>query len=394
MDLDEITVAVAAAVGLAEGPAGVRDVLRAVAWHEPIAARDLSRATELPVPIVTAVCGELRRRGVVDQTRPVRLTLAARTELARASPHLAAACQRCDGLGMRIPPEVESLAPLLEEVAAGAPPARMELDQTHCTIPTKLRRVLRMHQAGALDGTAVLLLGDDDLIAVALALFQSLIGGGIRRLAAIDSDPAVLGWITERTAGIGLAVEAIEHDLRDPLPDRVVGQFDVVGTDPPYTLSGAELFLTRAVAALAPGPGRHVFFSFGARRPADTLATQELICRLGLAIRSVTPNFNTYAGAGVLGGTSHLYHLRTTGSSAPNAQRRYDGPLYTADARIDSQRPYRCAGCGAVQAVGPGGSFTLIADLRRAGCPACGGTTFRPLPRRDDSRDAAGRRRG
>jgi len=35
----------------------VRDVLRAVAWHEPAAAREVSRMTELPLPIVTAVCG-------------------------------------------------------------------------------------------------------------------------------------------------------------------------------------------------------------------------------------------------------------------------------------------------------------------------------------------------
>ena len=72
MDVDVVVAEVASAVGLAEGPAGVRDVLRVIAHHEPVAAREVGRLAELPVPIVAAVCNELRKRGVVDRARPVR----------------------------------------------------------------------------------------------------------------------------------------------------------------------------------------------------------------------------------------------------------------------------------------------------------------------------------
>src|SRR5215470_9698156 len=74
MDMDAVIADVASAVGLAEGRSGVSDVLRAIARSEPVAVRDVSRAAELPVPIVAAVCNELRKRGVVDRARPVRLT--------------------------------------------------------------------------------------------------------------------------------------------------------------------------------------------------------------------------------------------------------------------------------------------------------------------------------
>ena len=74
MDVDVVVAEVASAVGLAEGPAGVRDVLRVIAHHEPVATREVGRLAELPVPIVAAVCNELRKRGVVDRARPVRLT--------------------------------------------------------------------------------------------------------------------------------------------------------------------------------------------------------------------------------------------------------------------------------------------------------------------------------
>ena len=70
-----------AATGLAEGPAGVRDVILAISRTEPVAVRAVSQLAELPVPIVTAICNELRKRGVVDRARPVQLTAAGRLSL-------------------------------------------------------------------------------------------------------------------------------------------------------------------------------------------------------------------------------------------------------------------------------------------------------------------------
>lgn len=393
MDIDAIAADVAAAVGLAEGDGGVRDVLAAIARGEPIATSQISRAAELPVPIVTAVCNELRKRDVIDRSRPVRLTERARASLAPPSPWLDPACDRCGGLGLRVPSALEPLAAELEQAAAGAPAARMELDQTHCTVQTKILRVLRMQQSDALDGRKIILLGDDDLIGVSIARFARLTGmaGRIRGITVIDTDPAVLAWTAEQTAGLGVALDLVEHDLRLPLPAGLAGQFDVACTDPPYTVAGAELFLSRAVAALRHRPGQHVFFSFGARRPDESLRTQQVIAGLGLTIRSLTPNFNSYVGAGILAGSSHLYHLRSTAATAPLITGLYAGPLYTADSRTEQIRPYRCAGCGAVYQVGRAAgdadagdrpAWTQIAELQAQGCPACGGVTFRPMPRR------------
>src|SRR5712691_4824650 len=78
LDIDAIAAEVAAEVGLAEGTAGVRDILRLIMLAEPVPTGQLSRQAELPVPIVTAVCNELRKLSVVDRSRPVRLTERAR----------------------------------------------------------------------------------------------------------------------------------------------------------------------------------------------------------------------------------------------------------------------------------------------------------------------------
>jgi hypothetical protein len=206
------------------------------------------------------------------------------------------------------------------------------------------------------------------------------LAGRVRQLTVVDTDQDVLDCIAAQTAGSGLDIRLVRHDLRQPLPADLMGGFDVACTDPPYTVAGAELFLSRAVAALAPGGGQHVFFSFGARRPGDMLRTQQLIAGLGLVLRGLTPNFNEYVGAGVLAGTSHLYHLRTAAGAGPLITGAYDGPLYTADHRAAVTRPYQCANCRAVHPVGPGARWPKIASLQADGCPECGGTVFRPMP--------------
>jgi N4-bis(aminopropyl)spermidine synthase len=384
MDVDSAVTEVAAAVGLAEGEAGIRDILAAVLVAEPAAVREVARLAELPVPIVAAACNELRKRGIVDTQRPVRLTADGRkaVEAVSGGAALRAACTACGGRGVVIPAALAGLAARLQEAADGEPGARPELDQTHCTVVTKVSRVLRLHEARALAGQRILLLGDDDLIAVAIAGFAAWLGRPaiIRRLAVVDADADVLDWIGRQTAGTGVEVELVRHDLRQPLPAALAGAFDVVMTDPPYTVAGAELFLSRSVSALVPEPGRHVFFSFGARRPDETLAVQQAIAAMGLAVRSLTAGFNEYLGAGILGGTSNLYHLRTTATAAPLVEGEYSGPLYTADNRAAPTRPYRCASCQSVYEVGPGGRFPQIAALQQARCPACGSAVFRPMP--------------
>jgi len=382
---DTILAEVAAATGLAEGPAGVRDVILAISRTEPVAVRAVSQLAELPVPIVTAICNELRKRGVVDRSRPVRLTEAGREVFGGGQPGLSARCPECGGRGVASPELRAELTAGLTAAAEAAPEAKPELDQTHCTVDTKISRVLAMHEAGALAGTRILLLGDDDLVSVAIDRFAGLHGaaslaGQVRQLTVVDTDQDVLDCIAAQTADSGLDLRLVRHDLRQPLPADLVGGFDVACTDPPYTVAGAELFLSRAVAALAPGGGQHVFFSFGARRPDDMLRTQQLIAGLGLVLRGLTPNFNEYVGAGVLAGTSHLYHLRTAAGAGPLITGAYDGPLYTADHRAAVTRPYQCANCRAVHPVGPGARWPKIASLQADGCPECGGTVFRPMP--------------
>ena len=373
-DAEGIVAAVAAAVGLAEGPAGVRAVIRSVARGAG-STRAVGRETSLPLPLVAAVCGELRSRGVLAADRPARLTAAGARTFDEGRVASTGRCPTCGGRGSVATDEAE-LAAALAGAAAAVPPVRVELDQSHCTVETKVRRVLALHDAGALAGRRLLILGDDDLVSVAVAAFTARHGAvaGPSSLTVVEVDPALVGFLREQLADAPFPAEVVEHDLAEPLPARLLGAADTVQTDPPYTVAGATLFLTRAASALRPGAGADLFLSLGVRRPAETVQLQELMARLGLAVRSLVPGFNDYVGAGVLGGTSALWQLVTAAPAEAAAS-----TVYTGAGR--SRRRYVCTGCGTVQTVGEGRRWRTVGELKQAGCPRCGARTFQPRSR-------------
>jgi predicted methyltransferase len=150
----------------------------------------------------------------------------------------------------------------------------------------------------------------------------------------------VVDFTRDELRGAPFRGECVEHDLRGPLPPALRRGFDTVVTDPPYTTAAARLFLSRAAEALH-GPGATVFLSFGSRRPGVSFALQRAITESGFVIRGLVRDFNDYVGAGVLGGTSHLYHLTATNELRPLVTGRFDGPIYTADRPREKPRSAR-----------------------------------------------------
>ncbi len=382
---------IARAARLREGAAGVAALLRHLYREAPLPTAELARRLGWPVPVTAAVRRELERAGLLERVAGGSVLSAAGRAFVREMLGLQASddplCPTCQG--RRIPVERNRWGALLErltEAHRANPTVDTTLDQSHGTPETALRRALAMYREGALEGKALLLLGDDDLVAVAVGLLgQALAPGGtwVRRLTVVDLDRRFLEHIGAAGRALGFPVETVHHDLRDPLPPALRGTFDTVETDPPYTIPGLRLFLSRALEGLRP-EGGDLFLSFAPRDPEGQREVVALCTGMGLAPLAITPDFNRYHGAATLAGSGQFLHLRTTAAARPAVEGRYDGPLYTMDLR-PALRAYRCRQCGATWRVGPGGDVATVEALKEAGCPACGGSTFRagrrrPLP--------------
>jgi predicted methyltransferase len=368
---------IADSVNLREGAAGVANFIRVVTLNDSAALKTVAREVGLPIPVATAVRRELETRGYLARKGGLALTVEGQAFAASVLDIEAQADDISadqDDVGHKLPTDLlEKMRALLDS----APGVRVELDQAPCTPETALRRAALMHRAGALEGRQILLLGDDDSLSLAIPLYLAHQGRKrpVDNITILEIDLGRISFLNEKCAEIGAQVTVVPHDLRDPLPAHLIDRFDVFQTDPPYTVEGATLFLTRAAEALRPGPGSLGFLSYGQPATVDQYTLMREIHGLGFAVKTVRREFNTYEGASILGSTGQMIELEGLFGEAPSKSERYSGVMYTAE-RTTRRRSYRCNQCTAKVTLGENGAPRTIEALKATGCPSCGGAAF------------------
>ena len=128
-------------------------------------------------------------------------------------------------------------------------------DQGYMTLNSVFRRVSLIARMGDASGKNIAVLGDDDLISVALCLAVEP-----RHVTVLEVDERLVAFIGEVAAELGLPITATRWDLRDPLPVKYEGQFDTFVTDPSETMAGLKMFLGRGLFTLRGGEGAAGYF--------------------------------------------------------------------------------------------------------------------------------------
>jgi N4-bis(aminopropyl)spermidine synthase len=162
---------------------------------------------------------------------------------------------------------------------------RADLDQCPATLDTVLRRAALL----ARRSSDILLIGDDDLLGLALAVNRAR-----RRIAVLDADNGLLRLIRQ-FAPRG-TVETAQCDLRNGLPVRMRGRFDEVFTDPPYTLAGQLVFVHRAACALRLTPGASIYLcaSRAYMTDAHLRSVRGFLHLAGFQLAATYAEFNRY----------------------------------------------------------------------------------------------------
>lgn len=228
------------------------------------------------------------------------------------------------------PPCVEpGFVARLGELLAGRPALAAEHAQLHVDVASVARRAMVVKDGLAAAPGPILAVGDDDGVAVALALL------GVRELCVVDIDERVLEF--SMTAG-----HAVGADLRvgcvdvfeDPPPRPWRGAFSAVITDPIRSFEPCLAFLAYGASCLRRTGAAGLYW---ADHPAWNLEVEAVLAelpRLGLSLRTCHPDWHRYpvaaewlgdlhakAGeigaepawlaelAAVVSGWSHLYEL-------------------------------------------------------------------------------------
>lgn len=377
---------VKAKVRLEEGEQVLEKILAAIYLQPGISTKVLARKSLLPVPVVAAIKKELIKAGLCSKRYGISLTPEGRkfVEYTLGFQGIDTEGYQCI-ISMDSPledvfqEELATLSALFDE----RPQVDVTLDQSKCTPETSLKRALLCLQKQALIGKEVLCVGDDDLVSISIGFVLRRLFPDMEwttQVHVVDIDTRFLDYIEQTAGRYSFPIQCHHADLRQPLPDLLQRRFDCFFTDPPYTLPGVNLFLSRGIEGLKQKAGCPIFLSFAHKSPEFAVEMQRGFVEMGLAVTEVTPAFNVYEGAEMIGNSSQMIVLQTTLHTTPFVRETFDDLLYTGELKR-TIRVYQCKHCQSRFQVGAKGDYNTIEELKTRGCPHCRKTTFNLIDR-------------
>lgn len=205
------------------------------------------------------------------------------------TPVLELRCRCCQGSGVELGP-LADIADAFSEMATHRPEALQAYDQGYVNEGSTLCRAAFMWSKGDLAGRDIVVLGDDDLLSLAIALT-----GAPRRVLALDIDDRIVGFLRQAARERGLALEALQHNLRYPLPEALRGAFDAFVCDPTESLRGFLAFAWRGMSALR-GVSSAGYLGLTRREASLTKwrHIQEALLGSGAVITDLRDDFHAY----------------------------------------------------------------------------------------------------
>ncbi|WP_454052377.1 bis-aminopropyl spermidine synthase family protein [Clostridium sp. Marseille-Q7071] len=375
-------------VNIDEGVQAITNTLINIYFKEGISTKELARKIFLPIPVITAIKKELIKCELVVQDRGVRLTRKGRGFVEENLGFYGLNKELYTKLfseSWKDLKEINEIKEALSEIFLNRPQVDVTIDQSKCTVDTAIKRAVLCLRNSALIGKRILCLGDDDLVSIALGFLLKKLFNDIRycktRIFVMDIDNRILDYISGIAKKEELPINCEYVDLRAPLSESFKGQFDCVFTDPPYTLQGMNLFLSRGLEALRNQSGLNIFFSYAHKSPEFELIMQKSFVDMGLMISEILTAFNDYDGAGIIGNIGQMIILKTTSSSKSLIENCYQGPIYTGELKV-TVRSYKCKECGEIMKVGLSEKFNTIEELKEKGCYKCNNQIFQLIEKR------------
>ncbi|MFN4131814.1 MAG: bis-aminopropyl spermidine synthase family protein [Caldimicrobium sp.] len=185
----------------------------------------------------------------------------------------------------------KDLLKAFKEMVKDRPLPTSDYDQGFVRVEDTLKRVAFIYQRGDLEGTEIFILGDDDLISLAMALTQLP-----KRIVVVEIDERINDFIKKSIEKTGFTnLEVYNYNVIEDLPGSLKGNFDVFVTDPVETEKGLKLFVARCISSLK-GPGCVGYMGF-THREASLLKWrdfQKFLLDAGFVITDILRDFTTY----------------------------------------------------------------------------------------------------
>ena len=197
-------------------------------------------------------------------------------------------CHNCEGRGI-----IEDPFGILEDyknIALQRPKPTVDYDQGYIKEEDVMRRIAFIYERGDLENAKIIVIGDDDLISLGMALTDLP-----KRIVVLEIDDRLINFINENAKKYGFPVEARKFDVRNDIDKELCKKFDIFITDPVETIEGITLFLSRAASGLK-GEGSVGYFGL-THLEASLKKWQKIERRLlsmNFVITDMLRDFNVY----------------------------------------------------------------------------------------------------
>lgn len=252
---------------------------------------ELLSSSPYPLYSIThAISNLYRNNSIKVEGNLIRLTDKGK-EIAREAGnyYMVERCNKCEGKGFLPLKGFEELLKEYRKITKERPEPKLEFFQGYMRDFDVIMRVAIIDYFEDLRGKEFVLIGDDDLLSLALALTQAT-----KRIVVLDADERIGDYIKEKAKEYGFGLEFIRYNVSNPPPKELVNSFDVFSSEPLESLSGLHAFLVRGVGCLRKnGVGYFGLTTLEASR-WKWFNVEKLLLRLNCCLTDIIRDFSIY----------------------------------------------------------------------------------------------------
>jgi predicted methyltransferase len=198
-------------------------------------------------------------------------------------------CSTCKGRGYVFDKFFENIYKQYKEICKNRPVNLPEFDQGSILEKDVIKRVEFIYERGDLLDSDILVIGDDDLISIALGLTKLP-----KKIYVLEIDKRLIDYIETYTHKLNLPIKTLKYDARNLLPKELINRFDIFITDPPETLKALKTFLSRGIQGLKNQGSGYFGLTTLEASLNKWLAIEKFIIEEGFVITDIRRNFSVY----------------------------------------------------------------------------------------------------
>lgn len=276
----------------------------------------------VPIPCVAQIVKELGSGGYLRLDDRIKLLERFQSEFRGIFAPIKLSCEACSGRSISF--DGLGIYERFMEIQKSRPMPIQEYDQGYITPESTLSRVAFAIDRGDVVGRKIVVLGDDDLVSLALGLTNMS-----EEIVVLEIDERLAEFINNIANKHKIKVETYVFDLKGSIPDKFMAYFDTFFTDPPEALKAFCLFVAKGVYTLK-GEGSAGYF--GLTQVDSSLSKwrkiQKFVTSTGACITDIIRDFNEYV--------TWDYHEKTLASRLAPLRTPPDGIWYrSAFVRIE-----------------------------------------------------------